>query len=164
MTIRINPVSLEELAVIRELSQQIWPVAYGAILSGAQIDYMLDQMYSLSSLTKQVQAGHYFLLASNESGAIGYASGSLESEKIIKLQKLYVHQNSQRRGIGCSLLKEMISYGLSKACSVMELNVNRYNQAILFYQVQGFKIKEAVDISIGNGFFMNDYIMSKTLT
>ena len=46
----------------------------------------------------------------------------------------------------------------------MELNVNRYNQAILFYQVQGFKIKEAVDISIGNGFFMNDYIMSKTLT
>jgi ribosomal protein S18 acetylase RimI-like enzyme len=43
------------------------------------------------------------------------------------------------------------------------LNVNRSNKALDFYEKAGFTIKETVDIEIGNGFFMNDYIMEKAI-
>ena len=32
-----------------------------------------------------------------------------------------------------------------------------------FCEKAGFKIKETVDLDIGNGFYMNDYVMEKEL-
>jgi ribosomal protein S18 acetylase RimI-like enzyme len=43
------------------------------------------------------------------------------------------------------------------------LQVNRNNPAVHFYQKQGMEIVETADFDIGNGFFMNDFIMSKKL-
>jgi hypothetical protein len=45
----------------------------------------------------------------------------------------------------------------------MILNVNRYNKARFFYEKFGFKIIDEVDISIGNNYFMNDYVMELNL-
>jgi hypothetical protein len=42
--------------------------------------------------------------------------------------------------------------------------VNRYNKAKDFYEKAGFKIIETVDIEIGNGFYMNDYVMELPLS
>ena len=42
---------------------------------------------------------------------------------------------------------------------LMELNVNRNNKALLFYERMGMrKLREGV-FPIGNGYYMNDYIM-----
>ena len=41
----------------------------------------------------------------------------------------------------------------------LELNVNRYNKARFFYLKQGFIMIGEEDIEIGEGYFMNDYIM-----
>ena len=40
---------------------------------------------------------------------------------------------------------------------------NRNNKAVGFYQQMGFTIRETADIEIGNGFYMNDYIMQIAL-
>jgi hypothetical protein len=45
----------------------------------------------------------------------------------------------------------------------LELNVNRHNPATVFYQKMGFEIVYSEDIDIGQGFWMNDYVMRKTL-
>jgi hypothetical protein len=42
---------------------------------------------------------------------------------------------------------------------LIELNVNRTNTAVKFYQNYGFAIVEEVDIEIGSDFWMNDYVM-----
>jgi ribosomal protein S18 acetylase RimI-like enzyme len=41
--------------------------------------------------------------------------------------------------------------------------VNRENKAIGFYNKLGFTIIAEEDIPIGNGFFMNDYVMQISL-
>ena len=41
----------------------------------------------------------------------------------------------------------------------MELNVNRNNKALDFYYRMGMRKDRQGDFDIGNGFFMNDYIM-----
>ncbi len=41
----------------------------------------------------------------------------------------------------------------------MELNVNRNNPALGFYEHMGMKKVREGDFPIGNGYYMNDYIM-----
>ena len=42
----------------------------------------------------------------------------------------------------------------------VELNVNRQNPALDFYRHMGMHIAMSGDFDIGNGYFMNDYIMA----
>jgi len=43
---------------------------------------------------------------------------------------------------------------------VVELNVNRNNKAVTFYEHMGMHKDRQGDFPIGNGFYMNDYIMA----
>jgi hypothetical protein len=43
------------------------------------------------------------------------------------------------------------------------LQVNRYNNAKIFYERLGFTEIDFINLDIGNGYFMNDYIMEKKL-
>jgi len=45
----------------------------------------------------------------------------------------------------------------------MELNVNRNNKALHFYEHKGMKKLREGDFPIGNGYYMNDYIMGLEL-
>jgi ribosomal protein S18 acetylase RimI-like enzyme len=45
----------------------------------------------------------------------------------------------------------------------LELNVNRYNKARQFYEKLGFTVIKEEDIDIGEGFFMNDYVMARSI-
>ena len=41
----------------------------------------------------------------------------------------------------------------------MELNVNRHNRALHFYERMGMRVLREGDFPIGDGYYMNDYIM-----
>jgi hypothetical protein len=45
----------------------------------------------------------------------------------------------------------------------MELNVNRENRAVGFYLRMGMHHARTVDVAIGDGYYMNDYIMALTV-
>ena len=45
----------------------------------------------------------------------------------------------------------------------MELNVNRHNRAVSFYEHLGMRRLRSGDFPIGGGYFMNDYIMGMEL-
>jgi hypothetical protein len=45
----------------------------------------------------------------------------------------------------------------------MELNVNRHNRAVTFYEHMGMHKDREGDFPIGEGYYMNDYIMQMTL-
>lgn len=46
----------------------------------------------------------------------------------------------------------------------VELNVNRENPAVGFYKHMGFHEHATRDFHIGNGYYMNDYIMRMEVT
>jgi len=48
-----------------------------------------------------------------------------------------------------------------KGASSLQLNVNRNNNAKVFYEKIGFAVIKEEDIDIGNGYLMNDYVMEK---
>ena len=48
---------------------------------------------------------------------------------------------------------------LKNECTSLILNVNRFNNAVQFYQHLGFRIVKEENIDIGNGYLMEDYVM-----
>jgi ribosomal protein S18 acetylase RimI-like enzyme len=159
--IEIRPAEAGELATVSQLAHEIWPTAYGKILSKAQLDYMLEMIYSLTSLQHQYHTlHHHFILATEDGIPIGFASFSPhEDPSVYHLHKIYVLPGMQGKSIG----KKMIDYVIGKirnnGAVSLQLNVNRHNKALHFYEKLGFIIIRKEDIDIGSGYFMNDYIM-----
>ena len=111
-----------------------------------------------------MEQGHTFLLASIDKEPVGFASFSAtKQEGIYKLHKIYVRTDIQGKGIGKALLNGVIVEITSFNATSLQLNVKRDNNAKLFYEKAGFTIIGEEDIDIGNGFFMNDFVMEKAL-
>ena len=153
---------MEDVPVIRDMASVVFPDTYGEILSPGQIDYMMDWMYSEASLHRQMtEEGHIYYLAYREGRAVGYLSIQPEGEHVFHLQKLYVLPSCQGMHLGDQLFKQAIKAikELHPAPCQMRLNVNRNNKALNFYEKMGMTRIDEGDFPIGNGYYMNDYIM-----
>lgn len=158
----IKAASSNDLHIIQDLAHKIWPDAYGDILSPEQLKYMLDKMYSISSLQYQAtELKHNFILVLVENIPVGFASFSPKEKgsSVFRLHKIYVLPQLQGNGTGKFLLESVINSVRQLGATSIELNVNRHNKARSFYLKQGFEITGEEDIDIGNNYFMNDYIM-----
>ena len=155
----------EDIAVIQDIANSTWYNTYADYLSAEQIEYMLDKMYSESALLSQFKDGHYFLIAEEAGRPVGYAGFSILNHETssYKLHKLYVLPDMHGRGVGKLLVNEVVNLIRKKGGKSIELNVNRNNKAADFYIAAGFEIKQSVNIDIGEGYFMNDYIMAKVI-
>ena len=161
----IRKATKDDCPQIRQLAEQIFPATYKEIISQEQIDFMMDWMYSISNLNKQMDDGHIYFLAYRETAPVGYVSVEQQNKDLFHLQKIYVLGSEQGTGCGKFLFTEAVKYikTVHPAPCTMELNVNRENRAIRFYEHMGMHKARPGDFSIGNGYFMNDYIMSMEL-
>jgi GNAT superfamily N-acetyltransferase len=173
--IKITLAGLSNRSFIRYVSERTWPSTYGHIISQEQIDFMLDWMYSDESLEKQMDSGCVFYIASikkeNEQWEdVGFCSVSPEEEennstekvegsKAHKLNKLYVLPSAQGTGAGKALLVKAIEFAKAAGSSSLFLQVNKQNDAYTFYLKHGFVKEQEFKFDIGNGFFMDDYVM-----
>lgn len=160
--IQIRSATTDDITIIQDLSFRIWPETYSAILTSDQIQYMLDKMYSHASLSQQIHEGAIFLLAISRGIPVGFAAYQQTAIDTYKLHKLYVLPSQQGKGIGKQLINHIIS-SLSAPAKKIQLQVNRNNNAKLFYEKMGFTVIQEADFAIGNGYFMNDYVMEKKL-
>lgn len=159
---KIRRLTLGDILIIQELVRKVWPFTYKDILSQQQIDYMLEMMYSTSALTKQMQDDHRFFGLYSHETPVGFVSISTNNTQTI-LHKIYLDQSFQGKGFGKKLIDFVERKAIEERTNLIILNVNRYNPAVNFYKKCGFIIAEEVDNPIGNGYYMNDYVMHKAL-
>lgn len=161
-TTSIRPATPTDIPAIRQIALDTWPAAYGQILSPEQLAYMLARTYDTAALAQQMTTlGHAFLLAESESqvwGFIAYETG-YQGQPSTRIHKLYVLPDTQGRGIGRLLIDAVRQIALAHGDHQLELNVNRNNRAIGFYEKYGFHISRTEDIDIGQGYWMEDYVM-----
>ena len=151
------------IPTIEKLAQEIFPATYATILSGEQIDYMMEWMYSRESLEKQMAQGHVYHIAYYDGEPVGYTSVQMVEEGVWHLQKIYLKPGMQGKSVGKQMFLNAVDYIRQNSqlpCTV-ELNVNRNNtKAIRFYEHMGMHKASQGDFPIGNGYYMNDYIMA----
>lgn len=144
---------------------QVWPQTYTPIIGAEQVSYMLGRFYDPEALKQQMENGHQFLLAYDEAIPVAFASYSGIEPQIYKLHKLYIILGQQGKGIGRFLIDHIVADLKQRNATALRLNVNRYNTAArAFYEKTGFKQILEEDIDIGNGYFMNDYVLSLPIT
>lgn len=162
----IRTATYDDITLIRQMALEIWPVAYGQILSKEQLDYMLELIYDPSALLNQMKNLHHqFIIAEDQGKAVGFASFAAHNEdhNVFHLHKIYVLPSQQKMNTGKQLLNIVIENIKSAGATALQLNVNRHNSARIFYEKMDFKIICQEDIDIGNGYFMNDYVMELKL-
>lgn len=159
----IQKATVAEIPLIRALTFQVWPQTYSPILSKEQIEYMLEMMYSEAALQQQMKEGSQFLIVYESEEPVGFASYQEIQPSIFKLHKIYVLPSQQGKGTGRFLLDHILEEIKQNGAAVLQLQVNRYNKARNFYEKLGFTVIEEADFDIGNGYFMNDYVMKKVL-
>ena len=63
----VSEVFAKDFKSIQEIANIAWTDTYETILSKAQIEYMLELFYSDDALLKNLNDGHHFLLAAENS-------------------------------------------------------------------------------------------------
>lgn len=107
------------------------------------------------------EEGHVYSIAYKENEPCGYVSVQQQEKDVFHLQKIYVLPRFQGTHCGSFLFKEAIKCikEIHPEPCLMELNVNRNNKALQFYEYMGMRKLREGDFPIGNGYYMNDYIM-----
>lgn len=151
----------DELHVVQEVAHATWPSTFSEILTEEQIEYMLKWMYNNQQLVENFEKGHAFYGFFENDKILGFMEfeASIQASSVLKIHKLYVLPSLQGSGIGRQLIYQAISCAKVHNNNSVILNVNRFNKAVTFYQKLGFTILKEEDISIGNGFLMEDYVM-----
>ena len=156
-----------DLPTIHGMAQVTFRHTYREMLSPDQIDYMMEWMYSLPNLEKQLNDGHVYYIAMLGDEPCGYVSVQYEGDTSdgkaqFHLHKIYIMPAHQGKGLGRILFNQVLDFAKNTASGkpiTIELNMNRDNPALHFYQHLGLKILRSGDFHIGNGYYMNDYIL-----
>lgn len=165
--IEISQAAKADIPLIQQIAHQTWPATFSTIISEGKMNYMLEMMYSIESLTEQIEKnGHHFILAKNNQKCVGFASYELnyKNSKTIKIHKLYVLPETQGQGVGKLLINKMAELAKQSDNDVLSLNVNRDNPAIQFYERFGFNKLREENEPIGGGYMMEYFVMEKQLS
>lgn len=161
--ITFRKAGMEDTPLIEELAQEIFRHTYREILSPEQTDYMMEWMYSQQSLKRQIgEEGHIYHIVYYGGEAVGYFSVQQQGERLWHLQKIYLRKEMQGKSVGKQMFLKAVEYIRENSVlpATMELNVNRNNPAVAFYEKMGMHKASQGDFHIGDGYYMNDYIMA----
>ena len=168
--IRIEKAGPGDLQMISDMAEVVFRHTYRDILSPEQLDYMMDMMYSLPNLQKQIEEGHHYYIAYDQAPrgyvSVQYEAADNDGVEVFHLHKIYVMPDAQGKGIGIRLFNRVVEH-VKEVCAGkparIELNVNKFNKSVEFYRHIGMRVLLEEDFPIGNGFYKTDYIMGLDL-
>jgi N-acetylglutamate synthase-like GNAT family acetyltransferase len=159
--------TVNDIQAIRAIAEKTWPSTYEKIISADQIDFMLHWMYNEDAICSAILADHQdFLVATNGAEIVGFAGIEHHylEQSITRIHKLYVLPSEQGNGTGKKLLTAIKVQAKLNDSKQLHLNVNKENKAVAFYHHNGFSIVDSVILEIGQGFIMDDFIMTAPIT
>ncbi len=158
----IEAQSDEQIKEVARLAKTIWTEHYTPIIGLEQAEYMIVNFQSKTAIAEQIkEKGYdYFLLVENGNN-IGYMGLQVQDEQLF-LSKIYVSKECRGKGYGSKSFEFADKYAKENNCSEIYLTVNKNNHtSIAVYEKSGFVKTDAVVAEIGNGYVMDDYIMTR---
>ena len=157
----LEKINKTQLAIVKDLAFAIWPSTYGEILSSEQLNYMLENFYSINNLSNQMDNGQIFELLLEDTNVVGFVAYEFNCSDtdLLKIHKIYLLPETQGKGFGKFMIDEVIKIAKNNHQKGVFLNVNKYNKAQFFYNKLGFIITKEEVIDIGNDYVMDDYQM-----
>lgn len=150
----------EDIRTIADMASKIWHEAFAGIITGEQVDYMLDKFQSYRAIKDQM-ANHgyrYFRLGIDGRDA-GYCGVQPKEDNTLYLSKMYLLASARGHGLFKEMADHLVEMCRKDGIGSIWLTVNKQNgRAIAAYTKYGFKNIRSQVADIGNGFVMDDYV------
>jgi N-acetylglutamate synthase-like GNAT family acetyltransferase len=150
---------ISDIQAIQQIAEKAWRPTYEKILTEEQTIYMLDLMYRADVLKTQIEGNIDFFMVEESSQILGYFAIEHTGKAQSKLHKLYLNPQNKSTGIGTKIIQFLKKWANERSIETIELNVNKKNSAVLFYEKMGFERIIEVVLDIGQGYVMDDYVM-----
>jgi len=157
-----RPGTPEDIPRLQAMARVIWLSAYRDLIGIAQIEYMLGRMYCTEALRTELARGvHYEFIVVAEAFA-GYLAFETETaHPLCVLHKLYLQPEHVGRGLAQTALEHIKTCAAGAGAQAVHLRVHKANErAVRAYLRAGFSITSSVCTDIGQGFQMDDHIMT----
>ena len=149
---------IREIAALAEL---IWNQHFVPIIGKEQVDYMVEKFQSYPALKNQIKHDGYEYYQIYSSGSFAGYIGIREESNGLFLSKLYIHQDFRGRHLATKAFRFLVNICRERSLRKIWLTCNKYNKNTLaVYNHLGFKVTDDQVADIGNGFVMDDYIMT----
>jgi RimJ/RimL family protein N-acetyltransferase len=153
-----------DIATLRSLAEKIWRAYYPPIVGIAQVEYMLPMMYSEQVIQREIEDGVRWEMASQDGEPVGFLSVTAEADQRAKLNKLYLLPELHGGGRGQELIGRALELAATLGAREIWLQVNKRNErALRAYLRAGFTVEKDAVFDIGNGFVMDDFILSRAV-
>ncbi|MCL1922563.1 MAG: GNAT family N-acetyltransferase [Propionibacteriaceae bacterium] len=164
ITVReVDPAHMgEDTRTLETLAREIWTEYYTDMIGADQVDYMLSNFQTAEAMARDItERGFRYWIAYDGETPIGYCGATLEETRIF-LSKLYVMSTYRGRGISKLFMDALTNWQQDAGAPTIELTVHKGNvDSIAVYQKLGFTIIDEWVKDIGQGFVMDDYLMSR---
>jgi ribosomal protein S18 acetylase RimI-like enzyme len=149
---------------IASLADAIWREHYTVLIGEKQVSYMLDKYQSFEVVKEQIKNnGYEYYIISDGWDDCGYFAVVPRGAELY-ISKLYVNKQKRGAGIGRMAVAFIETLAKKSGFSGLTLNVNKRNSnSIEAYKKFGFGIIKEENNDIGEGFFMDDFVMSKKI-
>ncbi len=159
VNLQLSKIGPSEISIVQELADKIWRKHYPEVIGMEQVEFMLEKFYNESSMKLQMLEGQQFYLIIDEGEPLGFIAVTDKSGGEWFLNKFYIDTDFHRKGLGSRSFKLLLD-ALGDSVKTIRLQVNRQNyKPINFYFKMGFVIECVADFDIGDGYFMNDFVM-----
>ncbi|HHZ06874.1 MAG TPA: GNAT family N-acetyltransferase [Clostridiales bacterium] len=156
--------SHDEIKQLAVIAHDIWFEFFPCILSTPQIAYMVEKFQSSRAIANQINVdGYSYYTAVLKGEIIGFVGIKPEADSLF-LSKLYLKKAYRSKGYGSKMLDFVEKTATSIGLNRIYLRVNKYNEnSINVYKYRGFTIVDEQKADIGNGYYMDDFVMEKIL-
>ena len=159
----ITLIESKQIKQLAELAYDVWHEYFPCILSVDQIDYMVDKFQSERAIESQINDGYEYYFIENCAEKCGYFCIKNEKKRLF-LSKFYIKKEARGKKLASEAFKYITEYCRQNGINNIYLHVNKYNiNSIEIYKHLGFEIDGSDIGDIGNGYVMDDYIMSKNI-
>jgi len=149
-----------EIHDIAVLAEEIWHEHFTDIIGEEQVNYMVDKFQSYPALKEQIQNGYEYYQIHSGSTMAGY-TGVHEDDGALFLSKLYIKKDCRGQHLASEAFRYLISLCRERGLSRIWLTCNKHNaNTLAVYSHLGFSITDEQVADIGNGFVMDDYILT----
>ena len=149
-----------DLEKLEQMACFIWRESYTQLLGENQVEYMLGRFQNAAAFRQQMSENYVYRILYDDGEMIGYIASLSEGGRIF-LSKLYLKNAYHGRGLGKLMIEDVI--GLYPEARAIWLTVNKHNPSYYIYGHLGFKTVDSVCTDIGEGYFMDDYVMQREL-
>lgn len=150
----------EQIAGLSAFASQIVKEHFDPLIGPEQNDYMIARFQSVSAITDQIRSGYRYYVAEDEMGEMEGFVAFYPRDGKMYLSKFYVHGRARGRGIARKMFDFVMEETRKEGLPSIFLNVNRGNESVIrIYEHLGFRKVREEKNDIGNGFYMDDWVL-----